>query len=76
MSVRENVTHFTQLSRYALGDTDTDEKKQDCFLNGLHDGLAYALKARDFENFQGMVNKALVLENHCGAMERKKKQER
>jgi hypothetical protein len=31
-------------------------------LNGLNDGLAYALEARDFENFQGMVNKALVLE--------------
>jgi hypothetical protein len=34
---------------------------------------AYALEARDFENFQGMVNKALVLENHRGVMERKRK---
>jgi hypothetical protein len=25
---------------------DTDEKKQDGFLNGLNDGLAYALEAR------------------------------
>jgi hypothetical protein len=54
-------------------EVDTDEKKQECFLNGLNDGLAYALKARDFENFQGMVNKALVLENRRGVMERKKK---
>jgi hypothetical protein len=42
-------------------------------LNGLNDGLAYVLEARDFENFQGMVNKALVLENHRGVMERKRK---
>jgi hypothetical protein len=42
-------------------------------LNGLNDGLAYALEARDFENFQGMVNKALVLENHRGVIERKHK---
>jgi hypothetical protein len=42
-------------------------------LNGLNDGLAYALEARDFENIQGMVNKALVLENHRGLMERKRK---
>jgi hypothetical protein len=42
---------------------DTDEKKQECFLNGLDDGLAYALEAHDFENFQTMVDKALVLEN-------------
>jgi hypothetical protein len=42
-------------------------------LSGLNDGLAYALEARDFENFQGMVNKALVLENHRGVMEHKHK---
>jgi hypothetical protein len=76
MFVSEYVTHFTQLSCYASSDMDTDEKKQDCFLNGLNNGLAYALEAQDFENFQGMVNKALVLENHRGAMERKRKQER
>jgi hypothetical protein len=51
MSVSEYVTHFTQLSRYAPNDVDTDEKKQDCFLNGLNDSLAYALEARDYENF-------------------------
>jgi hypothetical protein len=45
--------------------------KQDCFLKGLNDGLAYALEARDFENFQGMVNKAIVLQNRRCVMERK-----
>jgi hypothetical protein len=73
MSVNEYVTKFTQLSHYALYEVDTDEKKQECFLNGLNDRLAYALEARDFENFQGMVNKALVLENRRGVMERKRK---
>jgi hypothetical protein len=71
MSVNKYITKFTQLSRYALHEVDTDEKKQECFLNGLNDGLAYALEARDFENFQGMVNKALVLENCRGMMEHK-----
>jgi hypothetical protein len=73
MSVNKYVTKFTQLSHYALHEVDTDEKKQEYFLNGLNDGLAYALGARDFENFQGMVNKALVLENHRGVIERKRK---
>jgi hypothetical protein len=73
MSVNEYVTKFTQLSHYAPHEVDIDEKKQKCFLNGLNDGLAYALEARDFENFQGMANKALVLENHRGMMERKHK---
>jgi hypothetical protein len=31
------------------------------------------LWGQDFENFQGMVNKALVLENHRCVMERKHK---
>jgi hypothetical protein len=73
MSVNECVTKFTQLSRYAPHEVDTDEKKHECFLNGLNDGLAYALEAQDFENFQGMVNKALVLENRRGMMECKRK---
>jgi hypothetical protein len=65
MSVNDYVTKFTQLSRYAPHEVDTDEKKQVCFLNGL----AYALEAQDFENLKGMVNKALVLINHSGVMD-------
>jgi hypothetical protein len=71
MTVNEYVTKFTQLSRYAPNEVDTDEKKKDYFLNGLNDGLDYALEAQDFENFKGMVNKTLVLENRRGVMERK-----
>jgi hypothetical protein len=73
MSVNEYITKFTQLSRYAPFEVDTDEKKQECLLNGLNDRLAYPLEARDFESSQGMVNKALVLKNRRGAMERKRR---
>jgi hypothetical protein len=73
MSVNEYVTMFTQLSRYAPHEVGTDEKKHECFLNGLNDGLAYALEVRDIENFQGMVNKALVLKNRRGVMDRNSK---
>jgi hypothetical protein len=76
MTVSEYVTRFTQLSRYAPDNMDTNEKKQDWFLNGLNDGLAYALEARDFINFQDMVDKAFVLENRRGIMERKRKMQR
>jgi hypothetical protein len=51
MTVSEYVTRFTQLSRYAPNNVDTDEKKQDYFLNGLNDGLSYGLEARDFKIF-------------------------
>jgi hypothetical protein len=73
MFVNEYVTRFTQLSRYALDNVDTDEKKQDWFLNGLNDGLAYGLEVRDFINFQDMVDMALVLKNRRGIMEQKRK---
>jgi hypothetical protein len=72
MSMNEYVTKFTQLSCYAPHEVDTNEKKQECFLNGFNDGLTYALEARDFENFQGTVNKALVLENNREVMEHKR----
>jgi hypothetical protein len=71
MSVNKYVTKLTQLPHYAPHKVDTDEKKQECFLNDLNDGLSCALEARNFQNFQGMVNKALVLENRRGVMEHK-----
>jgi hypothetical protein len=73
MSVNEYITKFIQLSHYAPHKVNTDEKKDEYFLNGLNDGLAYALEVRDFENFHGMVNKALVLENRRGVMEHNRK---
>jgi hypothetical protein len=73
MSVNKYVTKSTQLSRYTPHEVDSDGKKHECLLNSLNDGLAYALEARDFKNFQGMVNKALMLENHRGVMEHKRR---
>jgi hypothetical protein len=71
MTVSEYVTQLAQLSCYAPDNVDTDEKKQDWFLNGLNDGLTYALEACDFINFQDTVDKALVFENQRGIMVRK-----
>jgi hypothetical protein len=76
MTVSEYMTRFTQLSRYAPDNIDIDEKKQDWFLKGLNDDLAYALEVRDFINFQDMMDKALVLENRRGIMEQKRKMQR
>jgi hypothetical protein len=73
ISVNEYINKFTQLSCCAPHEVDTDEKKQECFLNRLNDRLTYDLEAQDFENFHGVVNKALVLENRRGVMEQKHK---
>jgi hypothetical protein len=55
---------------------DTDLKKQDWFLNRHNDGVAYALEASSFDNFQDMVDKALVLQNGRAIMEHKRKKQR
>jgi hypothetical protein len=69
MDVNEYDTKFTQLSRYAPNEVDTDEKKQDYFLNGLNDGLAYALEAQDFENYCDQIVEGYLISN-MGKMQR------
>jgi hypothetical protein len=61
-SVREYLTKFTQLSRYAPEDVNTDEKKQDCFLEGLNSGLNYSLSVCEYASFQKLVDRAFILE--------------
>jgi hypothetical protein len=41
MTVNEYLNSFIQLSRYAPDDINTDEKKQDVFLNGLNDDIQF-----------------------------------
>jgi hypothetical protein len=41
MIVNEYLNSFIQLSRYAPDDVNTDEKKQDMFLNGLNDDIQF-----------------------------------
>src|SRR6266498_3082695 len=62
MIVREYLTRWTQLSRYCTYDVDIDEKKQDCFKQGLSPELRCALSNVDYESFQKLVDKAFIME--------------
>jgi hypothetical protein len=70
MTVNEYLNSFIQLSRYAPDDINTDEKKQDVFLNGLNDDIQFQLLNTDYADFQHMVNKAIVVENKIREMEK------
>jgi hypothetical protein len=70
MTVNEYLNSFNQLSRYAPNDINTDEKKQDMFLNGLNDDIQFQLLNTDYANFQHMVDKAIVIENKIKEMEK------
>jgi hypothetical protein len=63
MTVSEYHDNFTQLSRYAPEEVDTDEKHQERFLEGLIGPLNYQLQSHSFPNFQALLNKATGLES-------------
>jgi hypothetical protein len=70
MTVNEYLNKFTQISRYAPDVVNTDEKKQDAFLNGLNDGIQFQLLNTDHEDFQKMVDKSIIVENKIKEMEK------
>jgi hypothetical protein len=63
MSVNEYLDKFTQLSRCAPDEVNTDPKRQECFLDSLIEPLNYQLQSHSFPNFATLLNKAIGLEN-------------
>jgi hypothetical protein len=70
MTMNKYLNSFIQLSRYAPDDINTDEKKQDVFLNGLNDDIQFQLLNTDYADFQHMVVKAIVVGNKIREMEK------
>jgi hypothetical protein len=70
MTVNEYLNSFIQLSRYAPDNINTDEKKQNMFLNGLNDDIQFQLLNTDYANFQHVVDKAIVIENKIKDMDK------
>src|SRR5438132_4656298 len=60
-TVREYVQKFNELSRYAPGHVDTDEKRTECFLEGMTPKLRSRL-GRRFDNFTQLVDDAVAME--------------
>ena len=61
-SVGDYVEEFSKLSKYAPRDVADDAAKQEKFLEGLNDDLGLQLTVATFNNFQELVDKALILE--------------
>jgi hypothetical protein len=70
MTVNENLMKFTQMSRYTPNEVNTDEKKQDAFLNGLNDKIRFQLLNTDYEDFQKMVDRVIIVKNKIKEMEK------
>jgi hypothetical protein len=63
MSVSEYWDKFIQLSRYAPGEVDDDEKKKELFLEGSIGPLQYQLMSHSFMFFQKLLDMAIALEH-------------
>ena len=59
--VREYVQKFNELARYAPNQVDSDEKKRECFLEGMSPKLRSHLGCC-FEDFNQMVDDAIAME--------------
>ena len=62
------LDEFTELSRYAPHDTDTEAKKIERFMNGLHDEMQCVLITHDFTDLESSADKAIQLENKRKSM--------
>ena len=62
MSVVEYRDKFLTLSRYAPDDADTEEKKKERFLNGLHDEMQPILVNIPFMDLEALVDSAIRME--------------
>jgi hypothetical protein len=51
MSVNEYLNSLIELARYVPDNVNTDEKKQDMFLNGLNDDIQFQLLNTDYTDF-------------------------
>ncbi|XP_071683425.1 uncharacterized protein [Lolium perenne] len=62
-SVIDYLDKFNTLARYAPQDTDTDEKKRDRFLNGLHEEIQSILVAVPYPDLESLVDAAIMVES-------------
>jgi len=62
INVVEYRDRFLTLSRYAPDETDTDAKKKERFLNGLHDEMQTVLVNIQFVDLEALVESAIQME--------------
>ena len=67
------MEEFSKLSRYAPDDVATDAAKQEKFLEGLNDELSIQLMVATFNNYQALVDKALMIEGKQQQIENRKR---
>ena len=63
MTVVEYRDKFLSLARYAPDEIDTEAKKKERFLNGLHDEMQTVLVNIPFADIEALVDSAIQMED-------------
>jgi hypothetical protein len=74
MSFMDYLDKFTSWGRYAPNDVDSDEKKKEWFLNGLHEELQTYLVAVPYNDLEALVDAAIMVEDKHKAAHESHKQ--
>ena len=67
------VDDFSKLARYAPDDIAIDATKQEKFLDGLNDELSMQLMVATFNNYQELVDRALMIEGKQQQIDNRKR---
>ena len=67
------MDEFSKLARYAPDDVATDAAKQEKFLEGLNDELSMQLMVETLNNYQELVDRALMIEGKQQQIENRKR---
>ena len=72
-TVSQYMDDFSKLARYAPDDIATDADKQEKFLEGLNDELSMQSMVATFNNYQELVDHALMIEGKQQQIENRKR---
>ncbi|KAK1629078.1 hypothetical protein QYE76_003393 [Lolium multiflorum] len=73
LTVVEYRDRFLTLSRYAPDETDTTEKRNERFLNGLHDEMQTVLVNIPFADLEALVDSAIQMEGKLNQANKNRK---
>ena len=71
--VGQYAVDFSKLACYAPDDVATDAAKQEKFLEGLNDELSMQLMVENFNNYQELVDRALMIEGKQQQIDNRKR---
>ena len=71
--IMKYINDFTDLSRYAVDDVNTEEKRKKRFLRGLHPYVKMQLRPAAIQTFQQLVNAAITFEDDYKQVQEERK---